>query len=71
MLGMHLGIQREAAAPLSVTFEGKALVADSIFPSNSVLPLSLFFIFFNFFSFWVRETHVEYIYSIELQKRSL
>lgn len=51
MLGRHLGIQREAAAPLSVTFEGKALVADSIFPPNSVLPFSLFYLFLIFFFF--------------------
>lgn len=56
MLGMHLGIQREAAAPLNVTCEEKAMVADSIFsPQFCFAPFS-FHLFFFLLSLWVRDT---------------
>lgn len=59
MLGMHLGIQREAAAPLNATFEEKAMVADSqivfFFPQFCFAPFS-FHLFFFLLSLWVRDT---------------
>lgn len=49
MLQMRPPIQREAAVPLSVTFDEKALPADSIFFSPNSVFAPFFYIFSSFF----------------------
>lgn len=66
MLQMRPPIQREAAVPLSVTFDEKALLADSIFFFPPILFLPLSFIFF-LPSLWVSERETCRFYFVELR----